>query len=159
MTHSTTIAAMTEDEYIAHFAESIQSYAKEKVASGQWSAEEASARAQAETDALLTDGFATPGHWFYTLRDGDGAKVGSIWVSQRVQGGRKIAWLTDIVIATAFRRRGHARRALVLVQQDIQTHGLPGVGLHVFGHNTAAQALYASLGYAVTNVNMYLALE
>ena len=78
MTHSTTIAAMTEDEYIAHFAESIQSYAKEKVASGQWSAEEASARAQAETDALLTDGFATPGHWFYTLRDGDGAKVGSI---------------------------------------------------------------------------------
>ena len=54
-----------------------------------------------------------------------------------------------------FQRRGHARRALLAAEQVIAAAGLPGMGLHVFGFNTGAQALYASLGYAVTNVNMF----
>jgi predicted GNAT family acetyltransferase len=30
--------------------------------------------------------------------------------------------------------------------------------LHVFGHNTTAQALYAKLGYSPTNINLFKAL-
>jgi ribosomal protein S18 acetylase RimI-like enzyme len=32
--------------------------------------------------------------------------------------------------------------------------GLRAIGLHVFNQNTSAQALYRSLGYEVTSVNM-----
>ena len=155
----THITPMTEDEFIAHFAESIKGYAKDKVASGNWAAADALDLAQKEIDNLLPQGFATPEHWFFTVRDASEQKVGSIWISLREQGGRKIAWLTDIVVWPQFQRRGHARRALLAAEQVIASAGWPGMGLHVFGHNTGAQALYASLGYAVTNVNMFKPLS
>ena len=152
MTH---ITPMTEDEYTAHFAQSIKDYAKDKIASGQWAAADALDLAHKENATLLPQGFATPDNWFFTMRNGDGQKVGAIWIALRAQGGRKIAWLTDIVVLEAFRRQGHARRALLAAEQVIAAAGLPGMGLHVFGHNAGAQALYASMGYAVTNVNMF----
>jgi ribosomal protein S18 acetylase RimI-like enzyme len=36
--------------------------------------------------------------------------------------------------------------------------GAETVGLHVFGHNEPARALYRSLGFAETNVSMSLKL-
>ena len=36
--------------------------------------------------------------------------------------------------------------------------GLQGIALHVFGHNTGAQALYGKLGYVPTNINMFKAV-
>jgi len=36
-----------------------------------------------------------------------------------------------------------------------RTLGLSGIALHVFGHNSGAQALYASLGYQITNLNLF----
>lgn len=152
MTH---ITAMTEDEYIAHFAQSIKEYASEKVKAGQWAEADALALAQQDIDRLLPQGFATADNWFFTVRDDAKQKVGAIWISLREQGGRKIAWLTDIVVLPQFQRQGHARRALLAAEQIIREAGLPGMGLHVFGHNTGAQALYASMGYLVTNVNMF----
>lgn len=152
MTH---ITPMTEEEYIAHFAQSIKDYAKDKIAAGQWAAADALELAQKDIDRLLPQGFATPEQWFFTVRDDNRQNIGAIWISLREQGGRKIAWLTDIVVHEAFRRQGHARRALLAAEQVIAKAGLPGMGLHVFGHNPGAQALYASMGYAVTNVNMF----
>lgn len=152
MTH---IAPMTEEEYVAHFAQSIHEYAKDKVAAGQWAPADALGLAQKEIDTLLPQGFATPHQWFFTVRDASEQKVGAIWISLREQGGRKIAWLTDIVVYPQFQRQGHARRALMAAEQVIAEAGLPGMGLHVFGHNAGAQALYASMGYVVTNVNMF----
>jgi ribosomal protein S18 acetylase RimI-like enzyme len=32
--------------------------------------------------------------------------------------------------------------------------GVEKIGLHVFGHNAAARALYQKVGYIETNVNM-----
>ena len=36
--------------------------------------------------------------------------------------------------------------------------GWDSVGLHVFGHNKTARALYSSLGFYPTNINMTLKL-
>jgi len=151
----TTITRMTEEEYVAHFAESVKDYARDKVAAGQWAPEDALELAQKETDRLLPQGYATPDMWLFTMRDETAQKVGALWITLREQGGRKIAWLTDIVVQPQFQRLGHARRALLAAEKEIAAAGLPGIGLHVFGHNAGAQALYASLGYAVTNVNMF----
>ena len=37
--------------------------------------------------------------------------------------------------------------------------GLSAIGLHVFAHNTGAQALWQALGYRVTSSNMLKTLE
>lgn len=41
-----------------------------------------------------------------------------------------------------------------LLEDQVRQVGLRRIGLHVFGHNAAAQALYRKVGYEVTNINM-----
>ena len=53
-----------------------------------------------------------------------------------------------------FRGRGHASAALALLESVAIELGATAVGLHVFGFNTNAQALYRSLGYGITGFNM-----
>lgn len=36
----------------------------------------------------------------------------------------------------------------------LQHHGVETLSLHVFGHNTRAQALYLRLGFVPTNIRM-----
>ena len=56
------------------------------------------------------------------------------------------------------RRQGHAERALRALEAEVGRLGLQGIALHVFGHNTGAQALYGKLGYVPTNINMFKAV-
>ena len=57
------------------------------------------------------------------------------------------------------RRQGHGRAALVQVEKLAEAMGLTGVALNVFGSNSAAQALYRSLGYSVTSLSMHKPLS
>ena len=41
------------------------------------------------------------------------------------------------------------------MEAEVQKRGLAGIALHVFGHNTGAQALYHRLGFVTTNINMF----
>ena len=52
------------------------------------------------------------------------------------------------------RQRGHARAAFEALEPMVSDLGLASIGLHAFGHYPGAQALYRSLGYEVTGVNM-----
>ena len=52
-------------------------------------------------------------------------------------------------------REGHALRAFVALEDEVRRLGLSGIALHVFGHNTGAQALYAKLGFHPTNISLY----
>ncbi len=65
----------------------------------------------------------------------------------------------NIDIEPAHRRRGHASRAFLALEDELRRLGLSGVALHVFGHNPGAQALYAKLGYRPTNINMFKAIH
>ena len=56
------------------------------------------------------------------------------------------------------RRQGHAYGALLALEHEARRLGLTGVALHVFGHNTTAQARYAKLGYSPTNINLFKSL-
>ena len=60
----------------------------------------------------------------------------------------------DIVIDEPYRRRGYGQAAMLALEDSVRSLGLRGIALHVFGHNTAARALYERLGYTVTNINM-----
>ncbi|HSO28244.1 MAG TPA: GNAT family N-acetyltransferase, partial [Anaerolineales bacterium] len=68
------------------------------------------------------------------------------------------AFIYDFVIDEAYRRRGYGRLALLALEDKAREMGIDQIALHVFGHNHAARALYESVGYQVTNLQMAKAL-
>jgi ribosomal protein S18 acetylase RimI-like enzyme len=146
---------ISEDEYAAWLATVIPAYAADKVATGQWAAGtslELSRQAFAE---LLPQGPRTADHRLYTILGTDGAPVGTLWIAIQTRGEQRVAYVYDVVIGPEHRRRGHAERAFEALGQEATSLGLAGIALHVFGHNLAAQALYAKLGFIATNINLF----
>lgn len=45
------------------------------------------------------------------------------------------------------------------LEGEVRALGLSGVGLHVFGHNAGALALYRKLGYQPTSIQMFKAID
>jgi ribosomal protein S18 acetylase RimI-like enzyme len=149
------LVPMTEPEYLAFVAAAIPGYAADKVAAGQWTAEESLALAKKSFDELLPAGRRTADNHFLTILDVESVAVGSLWIAVQARAGEPIAYIYDLAIDPAHQRRGHATGALRALEEEVRTLGLAGIALHVFGHNVGAQALYAKLGYEPTNINMY----
>ena len=139
---------MTSQEYDAFLARSVPGYAEANVATGEWSAAEAPARAQAEFDRLLPLGRTTPDHFLFTIRSDSGTeRVGDLWFAiqrpPRPPGG----FVYDVFIDPAHRRHGYAEAAFVALETFARARGLSEIGLHVFGTNHPAITLYRKLGY------------
>ncbi|MEJ0003842.1 MAG: GNAT family N-acetyltransferase [Pararobbsia sp.] len=111
---------------------------------------------------LLPQGAATPEHYFYTVhcleRD---ARVGTVWVG--VLAGKtakaRMAHVFDIHIDEPFRRMGYAKQAFRAIEPIVRELGLNEIGLHVFGFNDHAYALYRQLGYRPTHISMAKSLD
>ena len=125
---------MTPAEFEAYLQPAIAEYAADKIAAGNWSEAEALSHAQRDFADLLPQGVVTPDQHLFTIRDAEYSR--------------------DLRIFDAFRRRGYGMQAMLAVEHEAQALGMDRIGLHVFGHNSAAQALYLKLGYTITNVNM-----
>lgn len=150
----TQLVPMAADDFKAFVDWSIIDYANEKVLAGNWTAAEALDRSRVEFAKLLPEGLATPRQHLYTISDeSTGDKVGVIWFEE---AGFAVdtAWLLQLVIWESYRRRGYGEAAMRLLEDQVRQVGLRRIGLHVFGHNAAAQALYRKVGYEVTNINM-----
>jgi ribosomal protein S18 acetylase RimI-like enzyme len=155
----TLLRRMTAPEFDAWLARAVPEYAADKVASGQWRAEEAEERSRLEHAQLLPSGPLSPGHHFFTLvDDASGDELGMLWFAVRDRSGVPVAYVFKIEVALQRRRQGHAARALIALEREVAALGLHGVALHVFGHNAAARALYAKLGYEPTNINLFKAV-
>jgi ribosomal protein S18 acetylase RimI-like enzyme len=151
---------MTDDEFKAWIEPMIRDYAAQHVASGNWAAEDALELAKAQTLGLLPDGVRTKEHYLYTTRDAaTGEAVGILWINVRAKAGRAEAFIYDIAINEDRRGRGYGRAAMLACVARARELGAAGIGLHVFGDNTVARALYTSLGFIETNVQMSLPLE
>ena len=151
----TALRPMSHEAYPAFFEDAIATYAAENVAGGRWLAADAPELARAETLRLLGQGVDTPDHHlFEVLASPEGSPVGYIWFAAAPRGSIKIAFVFQIKIQPPFQRQGHARAALELVEQEAVRLGLAGMALHVFACNPTAQALYRSLGYEVSSLNM-----
>lgn len=145
---------MTPDEFDAFATHSLPLYADQKVAAGNWTAAEAPQRAIDEFARLLPDGAGTAGHHLFTIRADDaGDTVGTIWLGIATEGP-PAGYVFDVIIHEPHRRKGYAAAALRALEAEASQLGLKEIKLHVFGNNPNAQALYAKLGYGVTNVNM-----
>jgi ribosomal protein S18 acetylase RimI-like enzyme len=60
----------------------------------------------------------------------------------------------DVAIEPEFRGRGFGRAAMELADRLARANGARTIGLNVFGRNTVARNLYASLGYEESAVVM-----
>jgi ribosomal protein S18 acetylase RimI-like enzyme len=146
---------MNPEEFDAWLAEAVPVYAAEKVASGQWREDQALDLSRKEHDQLLPKGIQTDGCHFFTIHAADGQRVGMLWFAEKTRFGMAIAYVFNIEIAPEHRRKGHARQALQVLESEVTALGLRGVALHVFGHNAAARALYAGMGYEPTNISLF----
>ena len=150
---------MTAPEYAEWVEQSITGYAADKVASGQWTAEESLALSRKENAELLPLGLETPGNHLFTVVDSQAVAVGMLWFAVKKKFGADIAYVFDVGIHPERQREGHAARAFAALEEELRRRGLTGIALHVFGHNEAARALYAKLGFEPTNISMYKPIE
>ena len=139
-------------EYRKHL---VRDYAADKVRAGAWSSEEAESRAAQDVDGLLPQGPSTPDHFLYAVRDDSvPSEVGNLWFALIESKVGLSVWIYDIVIHEVFRRHGYASQTLDLIERSAAQLGATSVGLHVFGHNKGAQALYKGQGYNTTDITM-----
>jgi ribosomal protein S18 acetylase RimI-like enzyme len=148
------LVPMTQEQFEAWLPGTIEGYAKEHVATGRWSKDEAIGKSRDEHEKLLPQGVATPdNHLWFIVRSSDRQKVGLLWVKIETAPTHH-AFIYNIEIDEPFRRRGYATLAMTRLEEQARRMGLDSIKLHVFGHNTAARPLYEKLGYVPTNINM-----
>lgn len=87
------------------------------------------------------------------VRTADRQPVGLLWIQVQDKPTPR-AFIFNIEIDQEFRRRGYAEQAMLKLEVEAKRLRLESIGLHVFGHNTAARPLYEKLGYVATNINM-----
>lgn len=149
------LAPMSETAFAAFAERAIADYAQDNTQSGRWPEADAPTRARAEFQRLLPQGAATPNHFLYEIQDtANGQTVGALWFAVDSNQGTGAGYLYNIRVEPAFRGRGHAKAALDRLDEIALGMGLTSMGLHVFGHNTNAQALYRASGYWITGLLM-----
>ena len=151
----TALVPMRAKVYPSYLRESAAGYAEDNIASGRWPKEGALERSLAEMQSQLPQGLATPDNHLFEIVATEGREtVGYLWFAVEERHGMRRAFIYDLGVKKAFRRQGHAWRALQALEQIVASLGLSSIGLHVFSQNAGAQALYRELGFAVTGINM-----
>jgi ribosomal protein S18 acetylase RimI-like enzyme len=135
--------------------QAIHDYAHEKSIADGLDIGVAENQARDEFDRLLPDGKDTPLHHLFTLWPLQASQsVGVIWMQEKQRGKQRIAHILDLLIDPPYRRQGFALASIQALEHHAASLGLERMTLHVFGHNLAAQSLYAKLGFQVTDVSM-----
>ena len=138
---------MSADEVRAYASVMMEAYAAELRAHLRVSEEAARARAEASADQAFPDGHVAPGNWIYAVEDGEGERVGILWLGAPDARDTGVLWVLDVEIEPRHRGRGLGRDAMRLAEAEAQRLGYGRIKLNVFASNLVARALYRSLGY------------
>jgi ribosomal protein S18 acetylase RimI-like enzyme len=149
------LAPMKPAAFTAYREMAIRNYAEDNVASGRWPSEGAIERSSEDFAESLPQGLDTPNNYLYEIQSNEHSEaVGILWFAVIVKNGIKSAFIYDVEIKPEYRRQGHGRAAFAALEPLVLDLGLSSIGLHVFGHNPSAKALYDSMGYGVTGISM-----
>jgi len=146
---------MTREEFLVYLERATVEYADDKVKAGNWTEEAALERSKNEFEKYLPQRNSTPGHYLRTIFDVEsGLAVGILWYADLPEMEKPAWFIYDFYIIENQRRRGYAVAALAKLDEMAKVESVSSIGLHVFGHNTAARQLYEKAGYEITNINM-----
>ncbi|MFF5055318.1 GNAT family N-acetyltransferase [Micromonospora sp. NPDC000663] len=151
-----TLTPMTEQDLARLRGPLEQAYAEDLAAHRGFTPQAALEHAVRQLWELLPAGAATEGTLLRLARVGD-TEVGWIWVTLPGAAGAtdtRRAWIHNIEVDPAHQGRGHARRMIQLMEDELARLGVAELGLNVFGTNTVAIGLYRSLGFEVTAQQM-----
>jgi GNAT superfamily N-acetyltransferase len=123
------------------------------VAAGNWPEEGSLERSEAEMQALLPGGLATPDTWLWSAQDASDAIVGDLWVARHPTVANAV-YIYDIDVVPEARGRGVGRGILDRLEAWARDAGVERIALHVFADNDVARRLYQRSGYVETNVLM-----
>ncbi len=140
-----TLADLSEADAEVFVAATIASFIDDLVESGA-DRDTATAAVDDSMRRLLPEGLRTEGHRFLSIND-NGREVGRLW-SGPVPESPGDWYLFYIEIDEDERGHGIGRAALEEVISELERSTVARLGLNVFGSNTAAVALYESLGFA-----------
>lgn len=109
---------MARGEFLAFAAEAVPPCAAGKVASGQWTRDEALELSRKSFKEHLPQGLATAGNYFFTILElAEEVSVGTVWIAIQDQAGRRLAYVYDLRIKPEHQRKGHATRALLALEE------------------------------------------
>ena len=146
---------MSDTQFNDYIQTLLNNYAQEHVNAGNWSADEAPAKAKAQIGELLPNGVATPDHYIYVVEDTTAqAQVGILWLAVEDRAGRPTAFIYDIEIFESYQRRGYGTQTMAAAEAKAKELGLVEIALHVFGSNERARALYRKVGFEEVDVLM-----
>lgn len=148
-------------EVFESFAEgAIAGYADDNVRSGRWPSGLALERARGEFQRLLNQDLQTPNHFVFEIEHHPiGEPVGVLWFAIIESGDARSGYVYNIRIKPEYRGRGYAKAALDQIEKFAVSQGLSSLALHVFSFNTGAQAVYRSIGYGISGMNMFKPLR
>ncbi len=150
---------MSEAEFARWRDELVPVYAAELEESLRLTAEEAGGQAAEDVSSLLPGGLATPDQWLWIVVDEGGERVGHLWMALETVAGAARAFVYDIEIDAPHRGRGLGREAMLLAEEEARRRGLHRIDVRVFSKNVVARALYRSLGFEETRIQMSKLLE
>lgn len=146
-----TLRALSATEFATWFSRSTERQAEDRAwASGRSTAEEL-AGLQQMIPVLLPQGPETPGHNFRLAENDGGDVVGFVWFGTLPGQPESSAFLFDVFVEPAHRRKGHARAILSDMMASLAARGIRQFALHVRDDNLGARALYESLGFEVAS--------
>ncbi len=141
---------LTEQQRAAFVEESLADHADQQVRDAGWSRDEALDRVRAE----LTGEFerehveaVRQGDRFWTAIDQSRGPVGWLWVKPYGSASSKTAYLEQITVARASRRRGYGGAMLAALEEALAHDGVEELRLSVFLANEAARRLYAAADF------------
>jgi GNAT superfamily N-acetyltransferase len=146
---------MTDAELATYLQGSLEAYVRQRVELGGEEPRQARQVAGAQLAEYFPGGAPAGGHVLFTGRDGGtGATVGLLWLHTRPAGAGTSVWIFDVEVEEDRRGQGWGRELMTYAEQWAREHGATGIGLNVFGGNTVARRLYASMGYDERSVTM-----
>ncbi|MDO7906502.1 GNAT family N-acetyltransferase [Paenibacillus sp. JX-17] len=149
---------MNEEQFAVFRKTTIQEYAKDKVAAGTWSEQEAPGLAEESVERHLPQGLATPDAYLYVIRleekESERPVVGHLWFNLSEKHHGKEAFLLDILIDDHYQNQGLGSRTMMALEEEVRKLGAVRIGLHVFGHNERAYHVYTKMGYIPTDITM-----
>ncbi|WP_186673589.1 GNAT family N-acetyltransferase [Sporosarcina sp. BP05] len=148
-----TLQPMNQEEFKQYISYAIEDFAKDKIASGNWSEDEAIALSKESFEKELPENEKTKNNHLFSIFQNE-ILVGMIWVLQKKPKIPNEGFIYDFLIFDQYQGQGYGKKAMKELEIISKGLGMNKIGLHVFGHNKIARGLYEKMGYEITNITM-----